>query len=71
MKLSHDFGVRAMLSVLSGAGFYSLLITVLLKYQLDLPTILAIVSIAQAPWMLAIGFYFGTRANAANLDVPK
>lgn len=63
MKLIKDFGVRALLATIGGLGFYTLLGFILVKYELDLPTIIAIISIAQAPWMLALGFYFGTKAK--------
>lgn len=59
MKLITDFGVRALLATIGGLGFYGLLGFILFKYELDLPTIIAIIGIAQAPWMMALGFYFG------------
>ena len=61
MKLVNDFGVRALLASIGGIGFYALLGFVLVRYQLDLPTVIAVIGMAQSPWMLALGFYFGTR----------
>lgn len=63
MKLIKDFGVRALLATIGGLGFYTLLGFILARYELDLPTIIAIIGIAQAPWMLALGFYFGTKVK--------
>lgn len=62
-KLAKDFGVRALLATIGGVGFYALLLYILMKYDLDLPTVLAIVGLAQTPWMLALGFYFGSRSG--------
>ncbi len=63
MKLVKDFGVRALLATIGGVGFYTALLLVMFKYDLDLPTLLALIALAQAPWMLALGFYFGTKAK--------
>ena len=63
MKLIADFGVRALLATIGGLGFYGLLGFILAKYTLDLSAVIAIVGITQAPWMLALGFYFGTKAK--------
>ena len=63
MKLIKDFGVRALLATIGGLGFYALLGFVLARYELDLPTIIAIIGIAQSPWMMALGFYFGTKVS--------
>ena len=63
MKLVKDFGVRALLATIGGLGFYTLLGFILARYELDLSTIIAIIGLAQSPWMLALGFYFGTKAK--------
>ena len=63
MKLIKDFGVRALLATIGGLGFYALLGVILVKYELDLVTVVAIIGIAQAPWMAAISFYFATRST--------
>ena len=63
MKLSKDFGVRALLATIGGIGFYTIVIYVLIRVQLDVAQVIAIVSMAQAPWMMALGFYFGTKAG--------
>ena len=66
MKLWRDFGVRALLALIGGVGFYVIVIYVLMRIQLDVAQIIAIVGMAQAPWMLVIGFYFGTRSGQQN-----
>lgn len=63
MKLTKDFGVRALLATIGGAGFYLVLGIILTTYEFDLSTVIAIVGLAQAPWMMALGFYFGTKAR--------
>lgn len=63
MKLKEDFGVRALLATLGGVGFYAIVIYVLIRVSLDIAQVIAIVSMAQAPWMLALGFYFGTKSG--------
>lgn len=63
MKLLKDFGVRALLATIGGVGFYTVLGVILAKYQLELSTVIAIIGLAQSPWMLALGFYFGTRVK--------
>lgn len=63
MKLLKDFGVRALLATIGGIGFYVLLAFIVTRYTLDLPTIIALIGLAQSPWMLALGFYFGTRSG--------
>lgn len=63
MKLVQDFGVRALLATIGGIGFYAVLLFVVIKYDLDLPTLVALIGLGQAPWMLALGFYFGTRVK--------
>jgi hypothetical protein len=63
MKLLQDFGVRALLATIGGLGFYVIVIYVLMAFSLDIAQIIAIVGFAQAPWMLALGFYFGTQIN--------
>ena len=63
MKIIKDFGVRALLATIGGLGFYGLLGFILAKFELDLSTIIAIIGIAQSPWMLALGFYFGTKVK--------
>jgi len=66
MKLWNDFGVRALLATIGGVGFYTIVIYVLMRVQLNVAQIIAIVSMAQAPWMMALGFYFGTRSSQQN-----
>ena len=61
MKLIKDFGVRALLATIGGVGFYVIAIWVLVNITLDVSQLIAIISMAQAPWMLALGFYFGTQ----------
>jgi len=63
MKLWEDFGVRALLAVVAGLGFYAMIGYILVNYELDLSTIIAIVGLANSPWLLALGFYFGTQVN--------
>lgn len=62
MKLGKDFGVRALLATIGGVGFYTVLGVALIRFELDLPTIIALIGLAQAPWLAAIAFYFGTRS---------
>lgn len=62
-KLKNDFGVRALLATIGGAGFYGVLIFILARYELDLATIIALIGLAQSPWMLALGFYFGLKTK--------
>lgn len=62
-KLAKDFGVRALLATIGGVGFYTLIGFILARYELDLATVIAIIGLAQAPWMMALGFYFGTKAK--------
>ena len=62
MKLTQDFGVRALLGTIAGVGFYAILILVLVRYELDIATVIALVGLAVSPWMAAIGFYFGQRS---------
>ena len=63
MKLINDFGVRALLATLGGIGFYVLIGIILMKFELNIETVIAILTMAQAPWMLALGFYFGTKSG--------
>ena len=63
MKLIRDFGIRALFGTIAGLGFYGLLILIFLKIELDLPTTLALLGLASAPWTMALGFYFWTRAG--------
>ncbi|PIV84521.1 MAG: hypothetical protein COW51_00065 [Candidatus Moranbacteria bacterium CG17_big_fil_post_rev_8_21_14_2_50_44_12] len=61
MKLSKDFGIRALFGTIAGLGFYGMLLLVFWKIALDLPTTIALVGLASAPWTMAVGFYFGMR----------
>lgn len=70
MKLKKDFGVRALLATIGAIGFYAIVLIVLFKFDLSTAQIIALVSTAQAPWMLAIGFYFGTRSVSQNNTPP-
>ena len=63
MKLVKDFGVRALLATMGAIGFYALIIIVLFRFQLDVSHVITIITLAQAPWMMAIGFYFGTKST--------
>lgn len=66
MKLANDFGVRALLATIGGAGFYAVLGYVLVKFELDVTTVIALVAMAQVPWTAAVGFYFGFRSAQVN-----
>ena len=66
MKLTQDFGVRALLATIGGLGFYVMLGFILVKFELDLSTVIALVGLAQSPWVMALGFYFGTRVAGGN-----
>ena len=59
MKLINDFGVRAFLATMAAIGYYFPLIYVFIKFPLSTETMLALLSAAGAPWLLAMGFYFG------------
>jgi len=63
MKLWNDFGVRALLAVLAGLGFYGALFFVFVKVTVDLPTTIALIGLANGPWMMAMGFYFGIKVG--------
>ena len=62
-KLGNDWGVRATLATIGGVGFYVLLGFILFRYELDLANVIAIIGLAQSPWLLALGFYFGTKVK--------
>lgn len=68
MKLIKDFGVRALIALVSGLGGYGALIYVLVSKDLDTATIVAIVGLALAPFSAAIGFYFGERKGRNNAE---
>lgn len=61
MKLIEDFGVRALLATISGTGFYVILLWILATVDMEIAQLVALISVAQAPWLLALGFYFGTQ----------
>lgn len=63
MKLLNDFGVRALLALIGGIGFYAIILYVLATMQMEVAQVIALVGLAQAPWMMAIGFYFGTKVQ--------
>lgn len=71
MKLAKDFGVRALLATIAGLGFYAVLLFVLITMELDLATVLALISLANAPWLMAIGFYFGIKVGQSISEVKK
>ncbi len=62
-RLWGDLGVRAMLAILAAAGYYGPLIWVLVKYSLPVEVVVALIGAANAPWMVALGFYFGSRTQ--------
>jgi len=61
MKLVKDFGVRALLATIAGVGFYGILFYVIATMELDITTIIALVGLANSPWLMAVGFYFGIK----------
>lgn len=67
MKLSQDFGVRALLATISLVCFEltigACIWLVWYSYNATPEMILAILAIAQTPPMAAISFYFGTKMN--------
>ncbi len=67
MKLKEDFGVRALLATIA-LSMYELIIIVILALLhinkiLTFDVGLAIAGLSQAPAMLAVGFYFGSRSS--------
>ncbi len=72
MKLSKDFGVRALLALIAALGYYIPLIYVVTRFSLAAETMLAILGAASAPWLLAMGFYFGSHiAGKENPPGPE
>ena len=67
MKLSKDFGVRALIATLAGVGYYGSIGYVLVTSHLDFVSVIAILGMAQAPFLSAVAFYFATR----NQTPPK
>ena len=67
MKLLDDFGVRALLATVALVSYEALLFVILvILYKLmllDASTGMAIGSAGQAPVMLSLGFYFGTKSG--------
>jgi len=67
MKLKTDFGVRALLATIALVGYEGLLLVLICilwrTSLLDVQTSVTIGATAQAPAMLALGFYFGTRSG--------
>ena len=61
MKLIKDFGVRAFLATIAAIGYYVPLVYIFIKFSLTVEIMLALISAASAPWLLAMGFYFGSR----------
>ncbi len=61
MKLANDFGVRGLLATIAGAGFYAVLIYALVKVVFNAETIVALIAMAQAPWIAVFSWYFATR----------
>lgn len=60
MKIGKDFGVRALLAVIAAAGYYIMLIVTIAKFNLSEETVVALLASAASPWLLAMGFYFGS-----------
>ena len=60
MKLSKDFGVRGLLALLAAVGYYVPMIYVFIKVVLPIETIISLLAAAGSPWLLAMGFYFGS-----------
>jgi len=60
MKLLKDFGVRALLATIAASAFYILLSFAffLFRASLDMATLVALIGMAQAPFLAAMAFYF-------------
>lgn len=73
MKLTKDFGVRALLAIIAAVGYYVPLIFTFIHFDLTTETMLALLGVANAPWLLAMGFYFGSRVpnNGATTNKDK
>jgi hypothetical protein len=69
-RLWGDLGVRAMLAILAAVGYYGPLIWVLVKYSLPVEVVVALIGAANAPWMTALGFYFGSRTQTPTDKPP-
>ena len=68
MKLSKDFGIRALLSVLLILGLYEAVTAAFLliwtgKVAASFSDLLGLIAIAQAPATMAVAFYFGFRMH--------
>jgi hypothetical protein len=67
MKLIKDFGVRALLASLALVAFEAIVLIVIVflwrDKALTVEAATALVAAAQAPAMLAVGWYFGTRSG--------
>ena len=61
VKLIKDFGIRALMAVIAGAGLYGLLFYIVITKELEPTTLLALIAVAQAPFLTALAFYFGER----------
>jgi hypothetical protein len=64
MKIAKDFGVRGLLAVIAAVGYYVPLIYVVIKIALSTETIVSLLAAASSPWLLAMGFYFGSHIAA-------
>lgn len=78
MKLSNDFGVRALLATIALVSYeviiMAILVMLFINKALDFQSSLALAGLTQAPAMLAVGFYFGQRSGqtlTTPLDVLK
>lgn len=63
MKLKKDFGVRALLATIGAIGYYGSIGFVLARYPLSITEVVAILGMAQAPFLSIVAFYFATRNN--------
>lgn len=68
MKLSKDFGVRALLALVAAIGYYALLFIVIVRFNLSEETMIGLLGGASSPWLLAMGFYFGS--HVASRETP-
>lgn len=64
MRIIKDFGVRALLAIIAAVGYYVPLVFVFIKFDITTETMLALLGAASSPWLLAMGFYFGTKTSS-------
>jgi uncharacterized membrane protein len=65
-KLKKDFGIRALIAVIAGCAFYAVVFFILTHFELEVASIIALATSAQAPFLAALAFYFGERASSAS-----